>query len=263
MDKFRIRGWRYNPPAKWAEWEKSTWMDFDVSPFAALAQIFFERKDYDKALYNVKRITEIEPQNAQAQSFLIELYNVQNKKDEAMKNISELAAKYPDNKLYHAQYGDLLMNSGELDKAIVEYEKALKIDPEFDFVLRNIAAVYKNKAGKIQRKQQEMKEKDKNYVENVDEYAPDLTKSAEYFERARKTPRFQNDIEVLGELINIFEVLDDKAKISNYLGSLQQLEFDDSIDKQNYYKIMCKVYTLLKMADKRKDACDKYIELSK
>ena len=71
------------------------------------------------------------------------------------------------------------------------------------------------------------------------------------------------DLDVLGELINIYEVLEDENKMRSYLTALETLEGDDDINKADYYRIMCKVYTILKIADKRKAACDKFQELYK
>lgn len=261
--QFKVKGWRFDPNAKLQDWERNEWSEFDISPYAALSSIYYDRKDYDKSLKNIKTIIDLQPDNAQAQAFMVELFQAQGKQDDAKKMLTDLATKYPDNKYYVAQLGDFLLLDKKYDEAVQQYEKALKIDPEFDGALRNIGTAYKNKAGIIQKRQREAKDADKNYKENLEEYFPFLKKSGEYFEKSRKSDRFKYDLEVLSELVNIYEVLDDQAKISYYKSFLESLEGDDEVDKKEYYRIMCKVYTILKETEKSKAACSRFEELIK
>lgn len=259
-DIFRIKGWYYNPPPNLTQQEKIQWQDLDINPFAALASIYYERKDFDNSMKYVKILHQIQPEDEKASAFLVELYNVQGKLDEAKKMLSELIQQNPNNKLFYAQFGDLNLLSREYDDAIKYYEQALRIDPDYDIVLRNLASAYKNRASQIQAQQREKAEKDKKYQPNIEEYIPDLKKSAEYFEKSLKFTRFKNDLDIIGELINIYEVLDDRNKINTYLQTLESIIVTPK-NEENYYKILCKVYTILKIADKRKAACDKYQEL--
>ncbi len=210
----------------------------------------------------VKVLHQLQPEDEKASAFLVELYNVQGKLDEAKKMLSDLIKQNPNNKLFYAQFGDIHLLSKDFDEAIVHYQNAIKLDPDYDIVLRNLASAHKNRASAVQSKQREKAEKDKKFQPNIEEYIPDLRKSAEYFEKCLNYSRFKNDLDIIGELINIYEVLDNHERINKYLAVLEKISVKPE-DKENYYRILCKVYTLLKIADKRKSACDKYQELMK
>ncbi len=262
QDFFRVKGWYYNPPVNLTQQEKIQWQNLDINPFAALASIFYERKDFDNSMKYVKVLHQLQPEDEKASAFLVELYNVQGKLDEAKKMLSDLIKQNPNNKLFYAQFGDIHLLSKDFDEAIVHYQNAIKLDPDYDIVLRNLASAHKNRASAVQSKQREKAEKDKKFQPNIEEYIPDLRKSAEYFEKCLNYSRFKNDLDIIGELINIYEVLDNHERINKYLAVLEKISVKPE-DKENYYRILCKVYTLLKIADKRKSACDKYQELMK
>jgi tetratricopeptide (TPR) repeat protein len=160
--------------------------------------------------------------------------------------------------MYRAQYGDILLQLGEYDKAIVQYEQALKVDPNFDFALRNCAAAYKNKVALIQKKQIET---GKNEPQ---EYINDLEKSIEYFEKCRKTPRFMNDYEVLGELAQLYFVNNKVDKVKEMAAELEALDpLVKQEDKEKYLYVLLKVYdSYLKNEKKMKEIQEKINSLN-
>ena len=259
-----IYGWRYNPPTTLLQMEREQPITISISPYASLAQHYFEAKDYGKAIENVSIITTLEPFNADANNFLVQIYDTQGKKDDAINYIAGLVKKDPSNKLYRAQYGDILLRIERYDDAIAQYEEALKLDPNFVDVARNLAAAYKNKAVVIQKRQQEMLDKDKNYKPNLEEYFPFLRKSAEYFENARKHNKYSRDIEVLGELINIYDVTDNKEKLKVSVAEMEAFEPivpDDLLER--YYLILIRVYDRMRNTVKSQEAQEKLNKLYK
>lgn len=261
-DMARVKGWKYDPPESWTDSEREQWISLSSVPIASLVQSYYSNKMYDKALDGVKKMLILEPTNTQANTFMIQLYQEQGKMDEAYKTLEGMMKKDPDNKFYKAQYADLLLSKENIDKAIDYYKQALKIDPEFHLVHRNLASALKNKAGMIQKAQQEKVEKDDSYIPDTEEYFPILRESANYFAKCRKSDRFEDDIEVLSELVNIYEVLDNKDKMNVYLEELEQQEYITE-DKELYYQLMCKLYTRLKKTEKAREACKQFEDLLK
>ena len=157
----------------------------------------------------------------------------------------------------------MLQNLKNYDEAIKAYEKALEIDPAYDFVLRNIGSAYKNKSSIIQHAQQDKETADKTYKPNTAEYFPLLKKSAEYFAKAMETEKFKNDFRILGEMANIYTVMSDELNLKKTLASLITLEpsVESISDKKSYYLILLSIYGSLKQTDKMNEVQTKYDNL--
>lgn len=272
---FTVFGWKANPPKDWLSEEKEQPTELNSTPFAALAQIFFNRKQYDKAIENVKKILILEPENSDVNAFLVSIYDLQGKRDKASKFIETLVQKDPNNKLYRAQYGDILMQLNEYERAIEQYETALKIDPNYDVALRNCAAAYKNKVAMIIKQQSEMldsikkqqaqsatakkgaKGTPKPTADNSTQidpakFMPYVEKSIDYYQQAKNLPRFSNDYMLYEDLAQLYYVLgklDDVKKITVELEAIESLIKDE--DKEQYYYALLKIYDTLLKDDKK------------
>ncbi|MDQ1267121.1 MAG: hypothetical protein QG635_2275 [Bacteroidota bacterium] len=260
-EKFLLKAWRVDPPKTWNEVERSQFSGSGISlgPFLNLTQIYYNRKDYDNALKYIKKITYLEPTNTDANSFLVQIYSEQGKMNEAINYIKGLTEKQPDNKFYWSQYGDMLLSQKKYDEALRNYEKAIQIDPEFYLSYRNAASAFKNKSMILQDEEFAKLEKDPKYKVNPEVYLPALRKSAEYFEKSRNSDQFREDLEIMAQLANIYEVTNEKQKLDNIIKELEGLEYTVE-NLENYYRIMCQLYQRLKMADKEVAACKKYEE---
>jgi tetratricopeptide (TPR) repeat protein len=273
---FILEGWRVNPPADWIDTEKKQYTTLNIGPFATLAENYFNKatevrdnpdldsadkveginQNLTKAREYTKLITSLDPTNVDANRFLVQLYESQGKTEEALGEIGNLVKKEPDNKFYLAQYGEIFMRLNKYDEAIREYQKALKIDPDFCDVLRNIAAAYKNKAVAIVQKQQDKKIEDKNYEENPDEYRPLLLESEKYFKKSRSCQKYRNDLNVLSELANLYNALEMKDELDDIVVSLERLEHAIADDeKEVYWLKMCKILSDMK-SPKADRACE-------
>lgn len=257
-----LKGWRFDPPKDRIEVERRQRFNMNTTPIRALAQIHYMRKEFEKSLDYIKLFAQIEPNNPEANTSLVALYQELGKTDEALKSVQELTTTDPKNKYGWAQYGDLLQNMSRYKESIEKYEKALEIDPNYEFVLRNIASAYKNMAGDIQRTQQDKADKDPKYKPNYEEYFPYLRKSAEYFSKAMNTVEFANDFQVMGELANIYTVLDMETDLKRILNRLEAVEaLVPQNRKEQYYLILMKIYGDLKESKKLNEVRAKYEQL--
>ncbi|MFC2131480.1 tetratricopeptide repeat protein [Bacteroidota bacterium] len=287
-DNFVVEGWRVNPPADWLPDERQQYTTINIGPFATLAEIYFNKattirdnpdldsaakvkginENLNKSKEYTKIITTLDPTNIDANRFLVNLYESQGKSEEALDEIAKLVDKDPKNKFYLAQYGEIFLRLSKYDDAIKQYHAALDIDPEFCDVLRNIAAAYKNKAVEIIQSEQDKKDADKKYVEDITVYIPLLKKSAEYFDKSRKCEKYKNDLQVLGELAGLYFVLKNSdmsylEKLNSVVDGLERLEQTIPDDqKEVYWLKMCKILGDMKSpkADRACIEAQKYLK---
>lgn len=236
-DKFELKGWRTSFPADWLENEKLTFVEFRTDVFFLLSEYYYTHKDYDNALKFLETYQKIDPINNKSNSSIIQIYKEMGKEEVAIQKLEALTNDSPDNPLYWTMLGDMFASLKDFDKAISNYEAAIKVDGNYDYALRNIASTYKNKAVSIQDEEQKLKEKDPKYNVNVEKYFPFIEKSSEYFERARKTETFKNDFVLLMELANNYIVLN-KTKNENFksvLNDIERIEFKVDEEKKNEF----------------------------
>ena len=70
------------------------------------------------------------------------LYKQLEKPKEAFKEIEKLAAKYPMNARFQIVLGDLHLENGEMDKALVAFQKAHEVDPTEPYYIVSMANYY-------------------------------------------------------------------------------------------------------------------------
>jgi len=237
----RVEGWRYNPPAVWSELEKERYTRLSLQPLLSAAIAALDRGEYERALSFADDILTLQPTNEQALSVRAEVYDRQGRTEELLRLLEQLRQQYPTNKVYHAQYGLLLTKLERYEEAIRAYEEALRLDPNYDLALFNAAAAYKNWAGKLQQEELEKRRQNPKYQEQRERYAPLLRKAAEYFERYRELPGKRDELTVLDQLVNIYEVLPDRQKLERIVRELEALapRFER---EARYYEILGGVY---------------------
>jgi tetratricopeptide (TPR) repeat protein len=240
-----VQSWFYNPPENILQGEREIVPAGFNEPLLRLATIYYNKEDYENSLKYFKIVSTIEPNNTNANSAIITLYQELGKTDEAIRSINENIQRFPDNSLFVAQLGDIYMNREDFDKAIEQYEKAIKIKPDFDGALRNIASCYGNKAAKLQQKQIQLISEKKQKELDIKLYEPTLLKAIEYFIKTLETPKFKNDPDVLGDLCVAYLAL--PTKKTDFEKTLKHLEtLEDSVPKEKkeaYYIKLYKIYS--------------------
>ena len=196
-------------------------------------------------------IIDLEPDNSNAYSSMVGLYQELGKTDEAIKTIQDLIKAEPKNELYITQLADLYHNLQKYDESIKTYQQALEINPKFDRANRNLASAYKNRAVEKQKAEQDKQDKNKAYKIDMETYLPDLRQSAKYFAIALQSKTFENDMMILSELANIYQVLEEKDNLKKTVRNLEAIEFTIPQDKlEQYYLNMVRIYS--EMGDNKK-----------
>ena len=125
---------------------------------------YFGQQDYAKAIEHYKKATELAPNYSPAYNILGYAYRQQadySGAEQAFKKYIELIPNDPNP---YDSYGELLLKMGRFDDSIVQYRKALSIDPHFVPSHFGIAAdlMYLNKADEAQAELAKMAEAARN-----------------------------------------------------------------------------------------------------
>jgi superkiller protein 3 len=262
--KIIVTGWNYDMPKDWLPNEKRIRTDINTNPLTILAQQYYEKKDLDNALKYIKKIISLEPDNTVAYSSMIGIYQELGKTDEAIKTVQDLIKADPKNVIFKTQLADLYQNFNRYDESIKIYLEVLDIDPNYERASRNLASAFKNRASVKQKAEQDKVLKDKSYKINLEMYLPDLRESAKYFAKALESKTFANDMLILSELSNIYQVLDEKESLKKTVRSLEAIEF--SIKPENledYYLRMLKIYSEMQDDKKTKEIATKLENMKK
>lgn len=254
---FIFDGIRVNPPADMFIAEKERFSPFESSTFIILAYKYYQKKDYDKAQKNLNVAMRLKPSEQNAMQLQYQLLKEGGKSSEALKTLEDLVNKFPNEKNYIAQYGSLLSESKDYKGATAQFEKALKIDPNYDIALINLGAVYQNRAGIIQKEEQAKREKDKKYVEDTTRYFPLLLTAADYYQKYRNLPGKNTDIAVVQNLINIYTVLRYEDKLEALAGDVKSLESTNIEGAADCYDSLSTYYAKQGKGDKSQSYLDK------
>jgi hypothetical protein len=247
-----LYSFKYDMPANWSDNEKANTEEFDLSPLTRLAFMYYNKENYDLALEYAQMFQSVQPNNSDINRFIIGTYQKAGKTNEALAKMKQLIQDSPQDYQTRTTYADLLAADGKYDEAIYQYKQALSVKSDFDFALHNLGSAYKNLAAELQKKENDKFDKDPSYTRDYTQVKEVLGQSAEAFEAALKTERFANNIDVLFELVNIFDIQDNKDKLKTYLTKIESLEktIDDEAALYNYYLSLVKVYSGLKDAAK-------------
>jgi hypothetical protein len=70
-----------------------------------------------------------------------------------------------------------------------------------------------------------------------------------------QTEKFQKDFRILGEMANIYTVMNEENNLKKTLANLESLEsaIETRNDKESYYLLLINIYSTLKQTDKLKE----------
>ena len=76
------------------------------------------------------------------EAFMATLENTEKGQENYFKILKEIASKYPDEKRVHFDLAKYYQGQGMIQKAIEEFNKALKLDPKFGYAINQLAYLY-------------------------------------------------------------------------------------------------------------------------
>ena len=96
-----------------------------------LGGAYFGRQDYERAIAEYRRATEIAPGFAPAYNIVGYAYRTVGRYQEAEQAFRKYIGLIPNDPNPYDSYAELLMKMGRFDESIAQYRKALELNPEF------------------------------------------------------------------------------------------------------------------------------------
>jgi tetratricopeptide (TPR) repeat protein len=181
-------------------------------------------KDNDAALKIIKEARAKYPKDPEFPKYELNIYLSEKKYDQAKAMIEKDVQENPDNKEGYYLLGQLNNETGDIDGAKKAFEKAMSIDPQYFDAVAGLTDLYwqeakklKDEMGKLGISKEDMAKRvalDKQYVEKLEVYLP-------YLEKCEKLE--PDNVNILYQLLNVYQDLDDKAKIERVKKSLKRL----------------------------------------
>jgi tetratricopeptide (TPR) repeat protein len=107
-----------------------------------LSFLYYERREYVKAIEETQKALKINPDSAKARINLGALYRNQKEHAKAIEETQKALKINPDSAQAHTNLGALYYDRKEYAKAIRKYQKALKINPDYVIALYNLGITY-------------------------------------------------------------------------------------------------------------------------
>lgn len=257
-ESFIVEGFRTQIPNSWTEDMAMGFTQIITDPFAALADIYMKKENYDEAYKYANDLTILLPDNESYKRFKIGILQKSGKEDIALDELKKSANENPDNPRIWLQYADLLSNLGNSEEAVEKYKRVIELDPDNGFALFNLATTLKNIAAKIQATEQDKLSKDQDYEIKTELYFPTLKESAEYYKKSLRSEEFNNNYKVLMELANIYQVTEDDENLKETLQKLENKESEvEPENKRKFYLDLLKIYSNMQNEEKTKEISNK------
>ncbi len=255
---FNVDGWRTWTPASWTEDDKMMFSQLSVEPYYTLAEIYMAEKKYDLAAKNLDILDILKPNDQFVSGMRIQMYQEQGKVDQAITELKQLVADEPDNIIARMNLGMLYGDEkiANYDGAIEQYETVIKMKPDIADAYYNLAAVCKSKAKLLQDEENAKADKDKKYKHDINSYKPLLMKAANAFEQYSKIPGKDNDFVIYEQLVNIYDVMNEKEKLKVIVTKLEKMSAEFG-SKAEYHEVLGTVYARLNEKKKAEDSFNK------
>jgi tetratricopeptide (TPR) repeat protein len=191
--------------------------------YVTLIDLLQATEQVDRAIAVSNTAIERFPDKKDIRDKQFNLYISGNKTDEAKANLLEAVKREPNNATYLKNLGILYDQSGEKEKAVEYYEKALAVDPTSYDANFNLGVLHYNKGADLSKKIRDMdlKQYQKDGKRLEGEAKVHFKKALPYFESNYKAN--PKDANVLEPLKSIYAVLERKADSERVDKELQAL----------------------------------------
>lgn len=255
----KVVGWTFNPPAYLTDGELWRARTVSLTPIKQLALINSNAGKKQTALDYMNFLLKTSPNDRDLSLLRLQIMNDLGKGSEALVEARKLVNSDQRNVMYKLQYAQMLTLQNNIQEANEQYKAVLALEPLNDIALYALAASFKNAAVSKQRAEFDKMDKNPKYEPNL-AYLDDLKTAAEYFQKMRQSAKYKDDLLVMEQLINIYEVAKETAKVKSMIAEFEALESKYSNNK-DYWLILEGVYARGKNQDKMKAAAARAAKL--
>ncbi len=236
--KYQLTGWRFTTTPEVGMLPTRV----SITPYLRLANYYYNKgtkaleannkakaeEYFDQAVPLFIAMQRLDPSDENAASIIPEIYKKLNQPEKAKAEYERMIAERPSKNLYTA-YGAVLLKTDDYEGAIGAFQKALDIDPGYEFALYNLAATYKNWAAADQKK-----------GIKGDAISKKMDKSTEYFEKVIAVDKKEYSSYV--NLIENYDILGKKDKSKDALTGLEALKNTDVAKDPGYWNSLGTIY---------------------
>ncbi|MGM0607652.1 MAG: tetratricopeptide repeat protein [Candidatus Muiribacteriota bacterium] len=111
--------------------EALEYIEDDADIYFALAEIFYEERNFYKAYEFYEEVIDINPEHAEALFKMGNIHNQQEEFEKALEFLSEATRLYPEYTDAHMVKGNIYTRTNRFDQAIESFEKVIDISPHY------------------------------------------------------------------------------------------------------------------------------------
>lgn len=119
--------------------------DLPLNFYGALAELFFIKANFDKALVNFDKMLEFDSKSSLAHMRISQIYAKKENYKKAIEEVKNAIDLENDNPIYYKHLGDLLKQKGDLDGAEQAQKKAIELDPYLASPYIQLSQIYELK----------------------------------------------------------------------------------------------------------------------
>jgi len=192
--------------------------------YGKLAEIYAEKGDKEKALLYLKEGRETFPKDQNLINIETQIYLRSDFYEEALQKYEKEAMESPDNETAQLIYAQLLEKK-DVNKALAQYQKVLRINPDNLIANYNIGAIYVNKAAEASERLKQIQGNKELFEQTKAEMLSYFEKALPYMEKAYQLePDSRTTLSTLTALIQITTYLDMQEKAEFYRKKKQDLQ---------------------------------------
>ena len=179
--------------------------DTEPETYRFLAQLYQTNDRADEAVAILESAAAMYPDDVDIQTELLNAYQITGQIDKALDRYRSAVDREPTNALFRYNYGSLLIQVGRYGEALAQLQEAISIDPNYSSAYYNIGAAHINQAVDVNT---EIAAMDDNLRENRDSMSNADIEAAEAAIEAKVEERrmhFQAAVEPLETAKTLFE----------------------------------------------------------
>lgn len=204
------------------QYRKATEINYlGAKMYLYMANLYQKMEDQDGYLAIIQEGRAAYPEDADLIVYELNYYLQNQKFEEAEQNLKLAIEKEPDNKQLYFSLGVVYDNLGNLDDAVTAYQKAIEIDPDYFDAVYNLGALYFNQGVEMNNAANEIEDNDE--YKKAREAAKEIFKKGlPYLEKAHELD--PADAGAMASLQQLYALLGETEKYQEMKAKLESVK---------------------------------------